>query len=81
MGDEHLDTVPATKSDEFIKSSVENLVPNPKFVSENFNADAESFSPFPIHIEDSNPFMEEIDLTFTPDDPMLSSIEEDDDDS
>nr|GFD50707.1 hypothetical protein [Tanacetum cinerariifolium] len=29
MGDEHLDTVPATKSDELIKSSVENLVPNP----------------------------------------------------
>nr|GEY77304.1 reverse transcriptase domain-containing protein [Tanacetum cinerariifolium] len=29
MGDEHLDTIPATKSDEFIKSSVENLVPNP----------------------------------------------------
>nr|GEX61629.1 hypothetical protein [Tanacetum cinerariifolium] len=29
MGDEHLDTVPATKSDEFIKSSVENLVPIP----------------------------------------------------
>nr|GEW93117.1 hypothetical protein [Tanacetum cinerariifolium] len=29
MGDEHLDTIPATKSEEFIKSSVENLVPNP----------------------------------------------------
>nr|GEW67753.1 hypothetical protein [Tanacetum cinerariifolium] len=29
MGDEHLDTIPATKSDEFIKSSVKNLVPNP----------------------------------------------------
>nr|GFD63330.1 hypothetical protein [Tanacetum cinerariifolium] len=29
MGDEHLDTVPETESDEFIKSSVENLVPNP----------------------------------------------------
>nr|GFB06133.1 hypothetical protein [Tanacetum cinerariifolium] len=29
MEDEHLDTVPATESDEFIKSSVENLVPNP----------------------------------------------------
>nr|GEX72675.1 hypothetical protein [Tanacetum cinerariifolium] len=28
MGDEHLDTVPAMESDEFIKSSVENLVPN-----------------------------------------------------
>nr|GEX43097.1 hypothetical protein [Tanacetum cinerariifolium] len=29
MGDKHLDTVPATESDEFIKSCVENLVPNP----------------------------------------------------
>nr|GEZ47602.1 hypothetical protein [Tanacetum cinerariifolium] len=29
MGDEHLDTVPVTESDEFIKFSVENLVPNP----------------------------------------------------
>nr|GEV40127.1 hypothetical protein [Tanacetum cinerariifolium] len=29
MGDEHLDTIPATKSDEFIKSCVENLIPNP----------------------------------------------------
>nr|GFC73692.1 hypothetical protein [Tanacetum cinerariifolium] len=29
MGDEHLNTIPATESDEFIKSCVENLVPNP----------------------------------------------------
>nr|GFB47153.1 hypothetical protein [Tanacetum cinerariifolium] len=29
MGDEHLDTIPATKSDEVIKSSVEELVPIP----------------------------------------------------
>nr|GFA57509.1 hypothetical protein [Tanacetum cinerariifolium] len=29
MGDKHLDTVSAMESDEFIKSSVENLVPNP----------------------------------------------------
>nr|GEY50377.1 pre-mRNA splicing Prp18-interacting factor [Tanacetum cinerariifolium] len=29
MGDENLDTIPATESDEFIKSYVENLVPNP----------------------------------------------------
>nr|GEV07909.1 hypothetical protein [Tanacetum cinerariifolium] len=29
MGGEHLDTILETKSDEFIKSSVENLVPNP----------------------------------------------------
>nr|GEX48756.1 hypothetical protein [Tanacetum cinerariifolium] len=29
MGDEHLDTISKTKSDEFIKSSVENLIPIP----------------------------------------------------
>nr|GFA78929.1 hypothetical protein [Tanacetum cinerariifolium] len=29
MGDEHLDTILATESNEFIKSCVENLVPNP----------------------------------------------------
>nr|GEU94177.1 retrovirus-related Pol polyprotein from transposon TNT 1-94 [Tanacetum cinerariifolium] len=29
IGDEHLDTIPVTKSDEFIKSYVENLIPNP----------------------------------------------------
>nr|GFB19903.1 hypothetical protein [Tanacetum cinerariifolium] len=61
----------------------DNSSPRPpeEFVSENSNADVEFFSPFPIRIEDSNSFMEEIDLTFTSDDPMPSSIEEDDDDS
>nr|GEV49459.1 putative reverse transcriptase domain-containing protein [Tanacetum cinerariifolium] len=29
MGDEHLDTIPATESDEFIKSGAENLIPIP----------------------------------------------------
>nr|GEY13363.1 hypothetical protein [Tanacetum cinerariifolium] len=29
MGDEHLDTISVTESYEFIKSCVENLVPNP----------------------------------------------------
>nr|GFA90399.1 hypothetical protein [Tanacetum cinerariifolium] len=29
MGDEHLDTIPATESDELIKSSVEDLIPIP----------------------------------------------------
>nr|GFA80472.1 hypothetical protein [Tanacetum cinerariifolium] len=29
MGDEHLDSISATESDEFIKSCVKNLVPNP----------------------------------------------------
>nr|GEY01071.1 hypothetical protein [Tanacetum cinerariifolium] len=185
MGDEHLDTIPATKSDEFIKSSVENLVPNqvsprvkmvviedlfepffdeeilpmeidqhsfnaesdliesmpnhdssviisskigslfdefagelthlksfpsgidetdchpekeirfakrllydnssprpPKeIVSDNSNADIESFSPSPIPINDSDSRMEEIDLSFTPDHPMPPGIEDDDYDS
>nr|GEZ35868.1 hypothetical protein [Tanacetum cinerariifolium] len=179
MRDEHLDTVLATKSDEFIKSCVENLVPNPsesegenkcdvpasfttfsnvlfdadydfyssddqsfsdedfpkkiysnplfdeeiihmkidqhpfnaesdliesmpnhdsliiisskidslfdefaeEFVSENSNVEIESFSPSPILNEDSDSFMEEIDLSFNPDDPMSSRIEDDDDDS
>nr|GFB27015.1 hypothetical protein [Tanacetum cinerariifolium] len=34
MGDEHLDTIPATESDEFIKSGVENLIPIPKLVDQ-----------------------------------------------
>nr|GFC24785.1 hypothetical protein [Tanacetum cinerariifolium] len=29
MRDEHLDTIPKKKADEFIKSSIENLVPSP----------------------------------------------------
>nr|GEZ57941.1 hypothetical protein [Tanacetum cinerariifolium] len=150
MGDEHLNTISATESDEFIKSCVENLVPNPnqnhdntefthdssliisskidslldefadeltllksipsgidktdcypekeirltkrllydnssacpseEFVSENSNANIESFSPSHIPIKDSDSLMEEIDLSFNLDDPMPSGIEEDDDD-
>nr|GFA68664.1 hypothetical protein [Tanacetum cinerariifolium] len=180
MGDEHLDTIPATKSDKFIKSCVENLVPNPnfleeiysnplfeeeiisikidqhhfnaksdlvesllnrdssiifssskidslldefaceliplksipsgidetdcyhedeirfterslydnssprppkEFVSENSKANTESFFPSPIPNEDSDSLMEEINLSYTPDDPMPPSIEDDDNDS
>nr|GEX65016.1 hypothetical protein [Tanacetum cinerariifolium] len=81
MGDEHLDTVPAMESNEFIKSCVENLVPNPKFVYDNSDADIESFSPSPIPVEDSDSRMEEIDLSFNPDDPMPPSIKDDDHDS
>nr|GFC24355.1 hypothetical protein [Tanacetum cinerariifolium] len=47
--------------------------------SENSNADTESFSPSPILNEDSDSFMEEIDLFLTPDDPMPPSIEDDED--
>nr|GEU51660.1 retrovirus-related Pol polyprotein from transposon TNT 1-94 [Tanacetum cinerariifolium] len=61
----------------------DNLSPHPpkEFVSENSDAETESFSPSPIPVKDSDSFMEEIDLSFTPDDPMPSGIEEDDYDS
>nr|GEW91141.1 hypothetical protein [Tanacetum cinerariifolium] len=164
IGDEHLDTISKTKSNEFIKSSVENLVPNPsesenlfdsecdmlacddfktfsnllfdadddfsssddehflmktyrrksirslfdetnydpeeeirliekllydnsspclleEFISENYDAAIESFSLFPIFVEDNDSHMEEIDLSFTSDDLMPPGIEEDDYDS
>nr|GEW45251.1 hypothetical protein [Tanacetum cinerariifolium] len=41
MGDEHLDTIPEKKSDEFIKSSVKNLVPNPSESEDLFNIGSE----------------------------------------
>nr|GFC64997.1 hypothetical protein [Tanacetum cinerariifolium] len=56
-------------------------LPPEEFVSKNFNADIESFSPSPIPIEDSDSFIEEIDLSFTLYDPMPPGIEEDDYDS
>nr|GFC94641.1 hypothetical protein [Tanacetum cinerariifolium] len=37
--------------------------------------------PSPIPVKDSDSFMEEIDLSFTPDDPMPPGIKEDDDES
>nr|GEZ54381.1 hypothetical protein [Tanacetum cinerariifolium] len=41
MGDEHLDTIPATKLDEFIKSSVENLIPIPNQFEDFFDSNDE----------------------------------------
>nr|GFB17521.1 hypothetical protein [Tanacetum cinerariifolium] len=52
-----------------------------EFVSENSNAEIESFSPSPIPVEDNDSHMEEIDLFFTLDDPMPPGIKEDDYDS
>nr|GFA61990.1 hypothetical protein [Tanacetum cinerariifolium] len=50
-----------------------------EIIFDNSNADIESFSPSPIPNKDSDSHMEEIDLPFTPDDPMPPGIEEDDD--
>nr|GEZ69236.1 hypothetical protein [Tanacetum cinerariifolium] len=58
MGDEHLDTLSATKSDGFLKSCVENLVPNPSESEGENRCDS-------LHNEDfsekifSNPLFEE----------------------
>nr|GFC62037.1 hypothetical protein [Tanacetum cinerariifolium]GFC94193.1 hypothetical protein [Tanacetum cinerariifolium] len=54
MGDEHLDTIPATKSDEFIKSGVENLIPIPNQI-EDFSESNKEFSSIdddPFSIDD-----------------------------
>nr|GEU71110.1 hypothetical protein [Tanacetum cinerariifolium] len=57
-----------------------NSSPRPpeKIIFDNSNADIESFSPSHIPNKDSDPLMEEIDLSFNPDDPMPSGIEDDD---
>ncbi|GJX50174.1 hypothetical protein Tco_0277019 [Tanacetum coccineum] len=67
MGDEHLDTIPETESDEVIKSSVEDLVPipntsivySPKIDSllEEFAGELTPINPIPlgIHEADFNP--------------------------
>nr|GFD52009.1 hypothetical protein [Tanacetum cinerariifolium] len=44
--------------------------PPKDFISKNSDAAIESFSPFPIPVEDSDSFMEESDLSFTSDDSM-----------
>nr|GFB27094.1 hypothetical protein [Tanacetum cinerariifolium] len=59
----------------------DNSSPRPpeEIVSDNSNADIESFSPSPIPNKDSDPLMDEIDLSFNPDDPMPPGIKDDDD--
>nr|GFD35551.1 hypothetical protein [Tanacetum cinerariifolium] len=44
VGEEHLDTIPATKLDEFIKSRVENLVPNPITISSKIDSLFDEFT-------------------------------------
>jgi hypothetical protein len=63
MGDEHLNTIPATESDEFNKSSVENLVPIPSESGEISNGDCEFIEdkpsdPLEPELQDSLPDFE-----------------------
>ncbi|GKA33751.1 hypothetical protein Tco_0720180 [Tanacetum coccineum] len=64
MVDKHLDTILETESDEFIKSSVENLVQNPRESEDEF--------------EDSDSLIDLIDLFLYPDDSIPPGIESDD---
>nr|GEX50942.1 hypothetical protein [Tanacetum cinerariifolium] len=57
MGDEHLETIPATESDEVIKSSVKNLVPIPSEfggIPDTILEAAEIVTPEVEEIEDNN---------------------------
>nr|GEV67185.1 hypothetical protein [Tanacetum cinerariifolium] len=68
----------------FIKRLLyDNSSPRPpkEFIYVNSDTEIESFSPSPILVEDSDSLMEEIDLSFTPDYTVLSSIEDDEYDS
>nr|GEZ42215.1 hypothetical protein [Tanacetum cinerariifolium] len=70
MGDEHLDTIPATESDEFIKSSVENLIPIPNQI-EDLSESTEKFS----SIDDDSLSIDNIDYVEAslPDSELVSS--------
>nr|GEY45834.1 hypothetical protein [Tanacetum cinerariifolium] len=61
----------------------DNSSPRPpkEFISENSNANIESFSLSPIPVKDSDSRLEEINLSFNPDDPIPPGIKEDDDES
>nr|GEY37664.1 hypothetical protein [Tanacetum cinerariifolium] len=67
MGDEHLDIIPATKSNEFIKSSVENLIPIPNQFEDFFESneefssiDDDSFSIDDIDYVEASPLNSEL---------------------
>nr|GEX14892.1 hypothetical protein [Tanacetum cinerariifolium] len=71
MGDEHLDTIPATKSDEFIKSSVENLIPIPNQIEDFSESNNEVSS-----IDDDSFSIDNIDyVEASPSDYELVSLE------
>ncbi|GKD52177.1 hypothetical protein Tco_1281153 [Tanacetum coccineum] len=65
IGDEHLDTIPATESDEVIKSSVEDLVPIP--------SESEGI---PDSVDDDSPYGKDIDyIDASPPDSEIVSLE------
>ncbi|GKC12640.1 hypothetical protein Tco_1009422, partial [Tanacetum coccineum] len=74
MGDEHLDTIPATESYEVIKSSVENLVPIPR--ESEVTSDNKSECDVPVDDESSPTFMTLSNPLFDSDNNFSSSDDE-----
>ncbi|GKC17375.1 hypothetical protein Tco_1014157 [Tanacetum coccineum] len=83
MGDEHLSTIPEKESDEFIKSSVEELVPIPSESEDTVESDSDcnltscdNFSPINVYKEKavtfSNPLFDSNDDFTSSDDESLS---------
>nr|GFB34281.1 hypothetical protein [Tanacetum cinerariifolium] len=77
MGDEHLDNIPATKSNEFIKSSVENLVLNPSESEGEHECDVPAYDDFTtfsnILFDVDNDFSSSDDQSFS-DEDILKKI-------
>nr|GFA71837.1 hypothetical protein [Tanacetum cinerariifolium] len=77
IGDEHLSTIPETKSDEVIKSSVENLVPIPNEFEDFFDNESESdVSVCDDFMTLSNPLFDSDDDFTSSDDDRLDLEEE-----
>ncbi|GJW49672.1 hypothetical protein Tco_0091023 [Tanacetum coccineum] len=62
MGNEELSTIPEKESDEFIKSSVEDLIPIPRESEDTSGSDSESVLP---SSDDFSPIVEEKSVTFS----------------
>nr|GEV60205.1 hypothetical protein [Tanacetum cinerariifolium] len=90
IGDEHLDNISETESNEFIKSSVENLVPSLSESEDECECDVpacDDFITFSNLLFDADDYFsssddkDEIDLSLTSDDSMPPDIEDDEYDS
>ncbi|GKE37476.1 hypothetical protein Tco_1460881, partial [Tanacetum coccineum] len=71
MGDKNLSTIPEKESDEFIKSSVKDLVPIPSESEDTSDNDSESDLPFYGNsVTFSNPLFNDNDFTFSDDESL-----------
>ncbi|GKB33999.1 hypothetical protein Tco_0873400 [Tanacetum coccineum] len=71
MGNEELSTIPEKESDEFIKSSVEDLIPIPRESEDSSESDSENVLP---SSDDFSPILEEKSVTFS--NPLFDSNNE-----